>query len=319
MFLAMFVGKISTPATASEKPKFQVLYNGKNLDGWEVQGGKLDSWKADGEMLSCVKGGGGWLRTKKQYSDFILKIDFRIPKGGNSGVGIRFPGKGDPAHAGMEIQVLDDDAPQYKKLQAAQYTGGIYYQAAAKRGHLKKQGEWNSYEIKCVGHHVQIQLNGTVINDAMLNEYTDGKGGHKALADRPQVGYIGMQNYGSRVDFRNIQLKNLVTTTASGLQYVDLKEGKGKVVSKGATVTVHYTGRLVSGKKFDSSRDRGEPATFPLSGVIKGWQEGIPGMKVGGKRKLIIPSALAYGEAGFSNVIPPNATLVFHIEVLEVK
>ena len=304
---------------APPESKFTPLYNGKDLSGWQAKDGKIEGWKSDGELLSCTGSGGGWLRSEKQYSDFVLKLEFRIPAGGNSGVGLRFPLEGDPAHVGMEIQILDDDAPAYKNLVPAQYTGGIYYQAAAKRGHAKPPGEWNAYEITCRGPFIKIVLNGEVINEADADKYTKGEGGHLALADRPQVGYVGLQSHGSRVDFRNLQIRDLDTTTKSGLSYIDLVQGEGSVVPQGATVTVHYTGRLTSGKKFDSSRDRGETITFPLANVIRGWQEGIPGMKVGGRRKLVIPADLAYGERGHPPVIPANATLVFDVEVIAIK
>jgi hypothetical protein len=109
-----------------------------------------------------------------------------------------------------------------------------------------------------------------------------------------------------------------IVTLPSGLQYVDLKEGTGATpADKNAVVKVHYTGWLVDGKKFDSSVDRGEPASFALSGVIPGWTEGVGSMKVGGKRKLIVPYMLAYGERG-RGPIPAKATLVFDVELLEV-
>jgi len=109
-------------------------------------------------------------------------------------------------------------------------------------------------------------------------------------------------------------------TTSSGLQYVDLKVGTGATAQAGQTVTVHYTGWLENGKKFDSSVDRGQPFSFPLGAgrVIKGWDEGVQGMKVGGKRKLIIPSALGYGARGAGGAIPPHATLIFEVELLGV-
>ncbi len=117
-----------------------------------------------------------------------------------------------------------------------------------------------------------------------------------------------------------------VVTTASGLKYEDLKQGTGDAAKAGDLVQVHYTGWLTTdgatkGKKFDSSLDRGEPFKFKLGNgdVIKGWDEGVAGMKVGGKRRLVIPPALGYGARGAGGDIPPNATLLFEVELLKIK
>ena len=109
-------------------------------------------------------------------------------------------------------------------------------------------------------------------------------------------------------------------TTASGLKYVDVVVGKGASPTAGKQVTVHYTGTLENGKKFDSSVDRKEPFSFIIGvgQVIPGWDEGVMSMKVGGKRKLIIPPNLGYGTQGAGGVIPPNATLLFDVELLDV-
>jgi FKBP-type peptidyl-prolyl cis-trans isomerase len=115
--------------------------------------------------------------------------------------------------------------------------------------------------------------------------------------------------------------KGKVVTTNSGLKYEDVKEGTGPTAAKGDTVQVHYTGWLKDGKKFDSSKDRGQPFVFQLGAgrVIKGWDEGVQGMKVGGTRKLIIPPDLGYGASGAGGVIPPNAELTFEVELLKIQ
>jgi peptidylprolyl isomerase len=112
-----------------------------------------------------------------------------------------------------------------------------------------------------------------------------------------------------------------MVATSSGLQYEDLQVGAGASPRPGSKVAVHYTGTLENGRKFDSSLDRGQPFVFQIGmgQVIAGWDEGVMTMKVGGKRRLVIPPALGYGARGAGNVIPPNATLVFEVELLEVR
>ena len=110
-------------------------------------------------------------------------------------------------------------------------------------------------------------------------------------------------------------------TTPSGLKYEDVKQGTGDAATAGKNVSVHYTGWLTNGTKFDSSKDRGQPFEFPLGGgrVIKGWDEGVQGMKVGGVRKLTIPPSLGYGSRGAGGAIPPDSTLVFEVELLAIR
>jgi peptidylprolyl isomerase len=128
-------------------------------------------------------------------------------------------------------------------------------------------------------------------------------------------------NAGQGGDARSGKGAETMITTESGLQYVDLVPGSGRQAELGDTATVHYTGWLADGKKFDSSRDRNEPFSFRVGAgqVIKGWDEGVGTMRVGGKRKLIIPPQLGYGTRGAGNVIPPNATLTFEVELLGLR
>jgi peptidylprolyl isomerase len=118
----------------------------------------------------------------------------------------------------------------------------------------------------------------------------------------------------------NLDLKNAITTS-SGLKYIDVEKGEGETPKKGQKVTVHYTGTLENGTKFDSSRDRGQPFSFTIGvgQVIKGWDEGVGTMKVDGRRTLIIPPDLGYGSRGAGGVIPPNATLIFDVELLGIN
>lgn len=122
-------------------------------------------------------------------------------------------------------------------------------------------------------------------------------------------------------DKRPFKGNGKVVKSASGLQYEDMTIGKGVLAEPGKTCVMHYTGTLTDGTKFDASRDRGEPFSFPLGGgqVIKGWDEGVAGMKVGGRRKLTIPYQIAYGEEGRPPTIPPKATLIFDVELMDVQ
>ena len=117
------------------------------------------------------------------------------------------------------------------------------------------------------------------------------------------------------------EMTEQMTKTQSGLQFTDEIVGQGEQAKSGQTVSVHYTGWLTDGKKFDSSKDRGQPFKFKLGAgnVIRGWDEGVAGMKVGGKRKLVIPPELGYGARGAAGVRPPNATLVFEVELLATQ
>ena len=189
---------------------FVPLYNGRDLSGWHVQGGRLEAWKADGERLSCVRPGGGYLTSDREYGDFELRLEYRIGPGGNTGVGIRYPRGGHPSVDGMEIQILDDDAPQYGKLSILQRNGAIYAHVAPAAKAARPVGAWNELAIRCRGPHVTIHLNGVQIQNANLDEYPESLGkGKVPLARRPRKGCVGLQSHGDPVDFRRLRIREL--------------------------------------------------------------------------------------------------------------
>src|SRR5580698_427988 len=159
---------LMNPATVLADDEWKPLFNGKDLSGCHPEGGAGTAWHVEDGMLYCSGGGGGWLSTDKEYANFELELEFRLPEGGNSGVFLRAPQEGDGAYAGMEIQVLDDEAKEYATIQPWQHCGSIYGVVASKPGALKKAGEWQKYQIVCNGRKVKVTLNDMVIVDANL-------------------------------------------------------------------------------------------------------------------------------------------------------
>jgi 3-keto-disaccharide hydrolase len=183
------------------------LFNGKNLDGWKAIDGPMSAWKVEDGLLYCSGGGGGWLSSDKEYADFEIELEFRVPPGGNSGVFLRAPHQGNPAFAGMEIQILDDKGREYTKLQPYQYCGSLYDLEPPKTRVSKPAGEWQKMHITCSGRNVKVSLNDTPIVDADLDQYKGKLATHPGLTRT--AGYVGLQNHGTRLDFRNIRLREL--------------------------------------------------------------------------------------------------------------
>ncbi|MCD6376208.1 MAG: DUF1080 domain-containing protein, partial [Caldisericaceae bacterium] len=183
------------------------LFNGQNLDGWQVVGNRPDSWGVENGILFTTGKGGSWLSTKREFSDFKLTLEFRVPPGGNSGVFIRAPQQGDPAYTGMEIQVLDDYAEQYAHLKPWQYTGSIYGVQAPSKRVTKAAGQWQKMVIICLGPKVTVELNGQLINKANLINFMHLESTHPGLKRRK--GFIGLQNHTDRVEYRNIFIEEL--------------------------------------------------------------------------------------------------------------
>ncbi len=204
--LAATFGVQSQEAEQSAPPKgFVSLFNGKDLTGWKATGNPK-VWGAEKGMIYVDGEGGGWLMTEKEYSDFEVQLEFRMSKGGNSGVALRSPLQGDPAYVGMEIQLLDD--PAYKGLQPWQHTGSIYGVVAPSKVVNRPTGEWNKIHIVAQGRHVTVAVNGTKVVDANLDDYVQ-----KHAKQHPGIlrttGHVGLQSHSNRVEFRNIYLKPL--------------------------------------------------------------------------------------------------------------
>jgi HEAT repeat protein len=183
------------------------LFNGRDLQGWQQIGGEQKNWHVDDELVYTEGQGGGWLATSSEYDDFILDLEFRVPEGGNSGVFLRAPLQGNPAYQGLEIQVLDDYAEKYAHLKSWQYTGSIYATQAPRSRQSKPAGEWQRMRISCQGSVVDVWLNGKEIVHANLIDYGHLLPDHPGLKRRS--GHIGLQNHGTRVDYRNIFLRPL--------------------------------------------------------------------------------------------------------------
>ncbi|MEX0944743.1 MAG: family 16 glycoside hydrolase, partial [Balneolaceae bacterium] len=170
------------------EPLFGSLFNGENLDGWQVIGHQ-DAWGVEDGVLYTDGAGSGWISTVSQYDDFIIELEYRVPEGGNSGLFLRAPHEGNPANEGLEIQILDDYAERYADLQPWQYTGSIYFEQAASKRVTKPAGEWQSMKVRAEGPKIQVTLNGELIINANLIHYMENAPNHPGLLKR--TGYIG--------------------------------------------------------------------------------------------------------------------------------
>jgi Domain of Unknown Function (DUF1080) len=207
--ISLLMGAVALSAETDEKG-FVQLFNGKDLSGWTLAHKQGSGYVVEKGVLVAPEDGGGNLYTEKQYSNFVFRFEFRLSPNGNNGLGIRAPLKGDAAYQGMEIQILDDNGPAYKgRLQPAQYSGSIYDVIPAKPGHLKPAGEWNSEEVTADGRRITVKLNGAVIVDADLDSIKDPQVLKKHPGLARSSGHIGFLGHNTRVEFRNIRVKEL--------------------------------------------------------------------------------------------------------------
>ncbi len=186
---------------------FASVFNGKDLTGWA--GATANYEVVDGTIM-CKPKQGGVLHTEKMYRDFVARLEFKLPPGGNNGLAIRYPGKGDTAYVGMtELQILDDTAAQYAKLDPRQYHGSIYGMVAAHRGYQRPVGAWNFEEVTVEGSRIKVELNGTVIVDADVSTVTEFASNRAHPGKDRTEGYFGFAGHSDPVQFRNVQIREI--------------------------------------------------------------------------------------------------------------
>lgn len=186
---------------------YQSLFDGKTLKGWA---GPLDNYEVVDGAIVCKPHKGGTIYYNEEFTDFSARVEFKLPPGGNNGLAIRYPGKGDTAYDGMcELQVLDDTAAMYSKLDPRQYHGSVYGMIAAQRGYQRPVGEWNFEEVTVKGSRIKVELNGTVIVDGDVATVKE----HMANSPHPgkdrTKGFFGFAGHNDPVAFRKVQLKPL--------------------------------------------------------------------------------------------------------------
>jgi hypothetical protein len=183
------------------------LFDGNSLAGWRIVNGKPDAWVARDGLLVAQAGGGGWLATVAEFADYLIEFEFRLPPDGNSGFFLRPPLEGNPAWEGIEVQLLDDTAPQYANLRPDQYCASIYGLAAATPGVSRPAGEWQRLRVLCLGRKVAVWLNGMAVAEADLDAHLDQAERIRGL--KRSSGFPGLQNEHGPIEFRAVRLKDL--------------------------------------------------------------------------------------------------------------
>lgn len=207
--LREIAGEEANELLRGEDEGFTSIFNGKDLTGWA---GAVENYEVVEGAIRCQEGKGGTLYHDDILTDFVARLEFKLPPGGNNGLAIRYPGKGDAAYDALcELQVLDNSALKYATLDDRQYHGGAYGMAAAHKGYLRPQGEWNFQEVTVKGMTVKVELNGTVILETDLSkldpkEFMGGRE-HPGLAN--ESGFFGFAGHKDAVMFRNVAIKKL--------------------------------------------------------------------------------------------------------------
>ena len=185
---------------------YDSIFNGRDFSGWK---GELENYEVVDGSFMCKAGKGGTVFTEKQYSDFISRLEFKLPPGGNNGLAIRYPGKGAPHLDGLELQVLDSEDPKYATLDPRQYHGSVYGLVPAHRGYLRPTGEWNFQQVTMRGSKHKVELNGFTILDSDLSEVKESKDGAVPPGVKNTSGHFGFAGHDDAVAFRNISIREL--------------------------------------------------------------------------------------------------------------
>jgi hypothetical protein len=208
----IFIREISldeaTQTLAGSDGEFKTIFDGKSLEGW---GGPIENYEVVDGTVRCKQGKGGTIYYDENLTDFVARLEFKVPPGGNNGLAIRYPGKGDTAYVGLcELQVLDNTSEKYDgKLDARQYHGSVYGVVAAHRGYQRPVGEWNYQEVTVKGSWVKVELNGSVIVDADVTKPEEHMGGKRHIGIDRFDGYFGFAGHGDAVQYRNVSLMKL--------------------------------------------------------------------------------------------------------------
>ena len=189
---------------------FTPLFDGKTLNGWTLLGKTGEGYLVRDGKIVCPPKGGGNLFTEKEYSDFIIRFEFKLEDGSNNGLAIRAPlQEGGIAYEGMELQIINNSGERYKDIEPWQKHGSLYHVFPAKTGHLKKSGEWNRQEVVVQGRQVKVVLNGHTILDANLDSVSDPEIRKKHPGLQRKSGHIGFLGHNEPLELRNIRIKEL--------------------------------------------------------------------------------------------------------------
>lgn len=207
LFLREIPTEEATAMLRGDDEGFVSLFNGKDLAGWT---GATENYEIVEGAIRCKEGKGGVLHTEENYGDFVVRLEFKVPPGGNNGLALRYPGQGDPAYAAMcELQVLDNTAEKYQKLDERQFHGSAYGMSAAHRGYQRPVGEWNYQEVTVKGSTIKVELNGSVILDTDLAQVTEYMGKKAHPGKELKEGAFGFAGHNDPVMFRHIAIKRL--------------------------------------------------------------------------------------------------------------